>query len=111
MPLELSIVLAILATYRLSQFVALDDGPLDCFATLRGLVSRKCQSSSTRFYKIWCSINELINCPYCLGVWFAGITTIFVLQITPLNVWAGLLIWLGIAGGQCALHSITDASK
>ena len=106
----LNVILAILATYRLAQLVALDDGPLDCFVTLRRLMtcSRK---GRQRTGLVWKSLEELINCPYCLGVWFAGLITLLVTQIEPMNIWAGLLFWLGVAGGQCALQSITGNTE
>ena len=110
----LSIVLAILATYRLAQLVALDDGPFDCFVFLRDLTVYSYKNKQ-RYLKrrgpVWHSLEELVNCPYCLGVWFAGLMTVVIAQIEPLNIWTGLLIWLGIAGGQCALQSITDKSR
>jgi len=46
-----------------------------------------------------------------LGVWFAGLITVLVMLITPLNTWMSLLVWAGIAGGQCALQSATEASR
>jgi len=106
----LSIVLAILATYRLSQLIALDDGPFDCFVFLRGLTfcSRK---GKARRGPVWHSLEKLVNCPYCLGVWFAALFTAVVSQIEPLTIWTGLLVWLGIAGGQCALQSVTDNTR
>jgi len=105
-----SIVLAILATYRLAQLVALDDGPFDCVVALRGLTVYSLKGND-RKGPVWHSLEELVNCPYCLGVWFAGLMTVVIAQIEPLNIWTGLLVWLGIAGGQCALQSITDKSR
>ena len=103
-------VLAVLATYRLAQLVSLDDGPLDCFATLRGLTAYNLKGKQ-REGPIWKSLEELMDCPYCLGVWFAGLMTLLVVQIAPMNLWTGLLFWLGVAGGQCALQSSTDVSR
>ena len=108
--LFIEFVLAVLATYRLAQLVALDDGPLDCFATLRGLTVYS-PKGKRREGPIWKSLEELMDCPYCLGVWFAGLMTLLVVQIVPTDLWTGLLFWLGVAGGQCALQSSTDVSR
>ena len=105
-----SFILAVFATYRLSQLVALDDGPLDCFATLRGLTVYSLKGNQ-REGRVWKSLEELVNCPYCLGIWFAGLTTLLVMQVAPMDFLTGLLFWLGVAGGQCALQSRTDAAR
>ena len=105
-----SFVLAVLATYRLAQLVALDDGPLDCFVTLRSLMVYS-HKGKRREGAVWKSLEDLVNCPYCLGVWFAGLMTLLVVQRVPMDPWTGLLFWLGVAGGQCALQSSTDVSR
>ena len=111
MSVEAVLVLAVLATYRLSQLVALDDGPFDCFAVIRGLTEYNYKGDKKRTGPVWHTLHELVICPYCLGVWFAGLITILVMLITPLNTWMSLLVWAGIAGGQCALQSATEASR
>jgi hypothetical protein len=100
-------MLATFATYRLAQLIALDDGPLDCLATLRGLTAYN-RKGKARAGQVWASLRALVNCPYCLGVWFGAFTTMIACLILPMGFWTGVLFWLAVAGGQCALQSLTD---
>lgn len=108
--MSISLVLAVLATYRLAQMVALDDGPLDVFATLRGLTAYS-HNGKERTGLAWESLSKLVNCPYCLGVWFGALTTLLVAFSVRLGFWTGILFWLATAGGQCALQALTDSTQ
>jgi len=113
MTLELltSVLLGILATYRLAQFIALDDGPFECFVEFRGFLRFNRGGTTLRKGPIWSSLRDLVSCPYCLGVWFAGLMTLLISQIAPLDIWTGILVWLGIAGGQAALETLTSTER
>jgi len=94
MSLELRIVLAVLAVFRLAQLLALDDGPFDVFERLR-------RSGHAQWRK-------LVNCPYCLGVWLSA-------GVVPLIVWDHpvsdiVLLALGVAGGQALIESIAESA-
>lgn len=104
------LIIAIFATYRLAQLVAMDDGPLDLFATLRGLTSYD-TNGNPRTGKLWESLHDLLMCPYCLGVWFGGITTLLTAFSVPLDFWTGLLFWLAVSGGQCVLQAVSETPR
>lgn len=93
------LILAILTTYRLSQLIAWDSGPGYSLKKLRDYINFRSQTDSG----IWENIDEGINCPYCLGMYFSLICVI--LFIKPREHF--LLYWLGIAGGQAFLQGLT----
>ena len=95
------LILAVFATYRLSQLVAWDNGPGFIFHKLRTWTKFQYDTQSGA----WENLDEAVNCPYCLGVWFAGLTMI--LYKYPSRVGDFFLLWLGIAGGQAFLQGIT----
>ncbi len=101
------LVLATLATYRMAQLVSLDDGPLDLFAHLRGLTCYD-HNGKARTGKGWESLSKLVNCPYCLGVWFGALFTVATMFSVSFDLWTALVFWLAIAGGQSALQAIAD---
>lgn len=101
-----SLVLAVLATYRMAQLVAYDDGPFDLLARARGLTAYA-PNGNPRTGAIWHSLAGLVECPYCLGVWFAGVFTLVAGRGLALDVWTAVLFWLAVAGGQCFLQSLS----
>ena len=104
--LELRVVLACLACYRLSQLVALDGGPLMLFGRLRRSIGRKAAMNPS---SLWSSVAELLGCPYCLGVWFAAPLLSFV--VAPAWTSDLFLLWWGIAGTQAVLEGLRNASE
>lgn len=100
MPQPLDLIVAILACYRLSQFIALDEGP--------GLIFKRLREWPLQFQnrRGADSLTDLLECAYCQGVWFAGALAIVV---TPRNAFADWLIAsLAIAGGQAFLQAVGD---
>ena len=95
----LYILLAILAAYRLSRLIAYDD----IFKGMRQWVGRKAAGSFSR----WRWVADLVHCPHCSGVWFAAFLAVMFLFIYPETGWKVILVWLGIAGGQELLQSVT----
>lgn len=99
------LAVAILATYRLAQLFALDDGPFDVFASLRGALEHG-RDGNLRMGALWSTASALIHCPYCLGVWFAAVMALSLAWSAPAPEW--LAFWLATAGGQAALESLTE---
>lgn len=95
----LGLVLAVLACYRLSQLVTIDDGPFDIFLKFRMLVGVYDYDESGRAKS---GFARLVGCPYCLGFWFALPLALI------LNYENWILAWLGIAGGQAFLEAMTS---
>lgn len=96
MPQPLEFVIAVLACYRLSQFVPLDDGPGMAFERLRAW------SLTQQARRGGASLAAFIECPYCQGVWLAGLLALFV---SPRNILEWAVLTMAIAGGQAFLES------
>lgn len=90
------LILAALATYRLAQLVAIDDGPGDVFRRLRG-----------RF--VGGTVASLIHCPYCVGVYAAAVCGLLVLW--PTRVGDVILVIFGLAGAQAWLQGPRDVGE
>lgn len=85
------ITLAILATYRVSRMMALEDGPFDVFSWLRDKVSQRS----------W--IGRGLACTLCLSFWLAWLSA----SLLPHLSWSEyLLASLGIAGGVVVIHKV-----
>lgn len=85
----LSLILAILAVYRLAHAIALEDGPFDIFAKVRDGLQADKQAT-------W--LQRGAACPLCISFWLA-------LPAAWL-IGGGLLEWLGIAGAVMVLHIV-----
>jgi hypothetical protein len=94
MSIELRLILAALATYRLAQLVAIDDGPGGVFRRLRAW-------AVTGFW------GGLVHCPYCVQV-YAAVACAF-LALWPSGVGDLALTICGIAGGAAWLQGPRDA--
>jgi hypothetical protein len=94
--IEIRLILAALAVYRLSQLVTIDDGPGDAFRRLRARYV-------TGF------LGGLVHCPYCIGVWFAANAAIWVLW--PSGIGDLALTWLGLAGAQAWMQGNREAGE
>jgi len=99
------LLVAVLATFRLAQLLALDDGPFDVFALLRNRLELD-RDGDPRTGALWSTASALVHCPYCLGVWFAAALTLLLAWGAPW--YEGVAFWLATAGGQAALESLTE---
>lgn len=85
------IVLATLATYRLSRMIALEDGPADVFSLLRERVSQR----------TW--VGRGLACTLCVSAWLCWLVAL----LLPLMTWQEyILASLGIAGGVVIIHKV-----
>lgn len=92
-------VLAAFAVYRLSQLVAEDEGPADLILKIRTWAGCYDRGEDGRPRT---SLGRLLECPYCLGVWFALAALAVVL--VPTLIGDCLLAWWGLAGVQAYLE-------
>ncbi len=83
----LRLLLAILATWRLTHLIAHEDGPFDLIVRLR-------VRAGTRW------LGTLMDCPYCLSLWLA---MPFALLLAD-TVLAWLIAWLAISAGAVLLE-------
>ena len=81
----LTFLIAALAVYRVARMMALEDGPFEMFAELRGMVFAK-------FGNGW--VNDGFNCPLCLSFWFGLIVGLLV-------GWSGMGV-AGLGGHEAA---------
>jgi hypothetical protein len=90
----LLLILAILATYRLSRMIAMEDGPFDLFRLLHQALDETLGEDH------W--ITRGWSCPYCLNVWIAMFAALLVSSFyLPFP-----LVWFGVAGGAMVIHRL-----
>ncbi|HEV2960996.1 MAG TPA: DUF1360 domain-containing protein [Candidatus Angelobacter sp.] len=82
------IVLAVLATWRITHLLASEDGPADAIVKLRMILG---QSLAGR----------LMDCFYCLSMWVAMPFALFVLRKGAMEI---IVMWLAISGAACLLE-------
>lgn len=83
------LVLAVLATWRLTHLLASEDGPGDVIARLR----------------LWLGdrvFGKLMDCFYCMSLWVAA--PVAWLLLNKWREWP--LIWLALSGAACLLERL-----
>jgi hypothetical protein len=83
----LRLVLAVLATWRVTHLLASEDGPADLIFRFRALLGQSLAG-------------KLMDCFYCLSLWIAAPAALFI-SMKPLE-W--LFSWLALSGGACLLE-------
>ena len=98
MPTEWSpwfrLIIAVLATWRIAHLIAKEDGPFDLIVRVRTLVGNG-------------MFGRLMDCPYCLSLWFSA-PAAYQLTSSPI---AWIFAWLAISGGSCLLERITERGE
>ncbi len=95
----LTVFIAIFATYRVAQFITYDNAPFNLMDKLRCYLGIK--AAEAKKHGVWWSLAELVNCPFCNGLWISLLFTLILFGVQPVSI----LIWLAIAGGQAWLES------
>jgi hypothetical protein len=90
----LRLTLAVLATWRLSRLVAFEDGPWEVVARAR----RRAGNGM---------LGHLMDCPYCLSLWFAA--PLALALDTTLPGW--VLAWLGVSGGASLVEKVVSRGE
>ena len=90
----LRLTLAVLATWRLSRLVAFEDGPWDVVARARRLAGDG-------------MLGHLMDCPYCLSLWFAAPAALALDRTFP----GWVLAWLGVSGGASLVEKIVSRGE
>jgi hypothetical protein len=83
----LRLVLAVLATWRVTHLLASEDGPADLIFRFRALLGQS-------------PAGKLMDCFNCLSLWIAAPAALFV-SMKPLE-W--FFSWLALSGGACLLE-------
>jgi hypothetical protein len=84
----LTFVIAALAVYRVSALIAIEDGPFDVMARLRGRIDPT-QSN-------W--IGRGLRCVVCVSFWIS------IPAVWLIGGWLWPLTWLGLAGAVSIVH-------
>jgi hypothetical protein len=85
----LRLVLAVLATWRVTHLLANEDGPADVIVRFRALLGRSI-------------FGQLMDCFNCLSLWIAAPAALFVSR--RLVEW--IFCWLALSGGACLLQRL-----
>jgi hypothetical protein len=91
MNLGMRLVVAMLATWRVTHLLANEDGPADIIVRLRAFLGHSVAG-------------KLMDCFNCLSLWIAAPFALFVTR-RPLH-W--LIGWLALSGGACLLQRLGD---
>lgn len=87
MGLWVRIVLAVLATWRVTHLLASEDGPANIMVRFRAWLGQSI-------------VGKLMDCFNCLSLWIAALAALFVSR-RPLE-W--VFCWLALSGGACLLE-------
>jgi Protein of unknown function (DUF1360) len=87
----LRLVLAVLATWRVTHLLANEDGPADVIVRFRALLGRSI-------------FGQLMDCFNCLSLWIAAPAALFVSR--RLVEW--IFCWLALSGGACLLQRLVQ---
>src|SRR4030067_174244 len=91
----LEIALAVLARFRISRMLTMEEGMFSIFANLRERID---PTQAT-----W--LGRGLNCPLCVSFWVAGAFALLLVHQNPmLGRSEFLLYWLGIAGATALIH-------
>lgn len=90
------IILATLATFRLSYMIVLEEGPFAVFIRWRTYIYRNCANT-------W--IERGFNCPLCVSFW---ISWLMCLLIPVANIQDYVLQSLAVAGGCLLLNRLVS---
>lgn len=93
-PLWMRVLLAMLATWRLSHLIVAEDGPWDVVVRVR----RRAGSGT---------FGRLMDCFYCTSLWIAAPLALVVTR----EPWAWLVAWLAVSGGACLLERVTAGDR
>lgn len=90
----MQLVIATLASWRVSVFVVYEDGPFRCGARLRAALVRL-------------GMPVLVSCFHCTSFWISGVLTALMFEWTP----HAILIWWAVAGATSALELLVGAGR
>lgn len=85
-------LVGVLAVWRVTHLLHVEDGPWSAFARLRA-------AASVGFW------GGLLGCFYCLSLW----TSVPVAWWLARGPWDGVVVWLGLSGGAILLERATGA--
>ena len=78
----MNLLIAALATWRLTTLLVNEDGPLDVLVKFRSLIGIKWDAQSESYGTNF--IAEAFTCVWCLSIWIGAVVAIF---IAPTLIW------------------------
>lgn len=98
---EFWFIIYVLAVYRLAELVSHD--------LIFDAVRRKTAMRAAAGNKLLRAIADWMHCPLCIGVWvsFPAAFLFSSMLLKPFALWQVLIVWLGMAGAQYFLSSLT----
>lgn len=100
--LWISLVIAVLADYRISRMVAIEEGPFEIFLNLRGWLYDKFPKGPPD--KLW--VANGLTCPVCLSFWFSIPFAVLLYYQLHLDWYAILWLWLALSGAVTFLYKL-----
>lgn len=94
-------LIAALATWRLTQFLVIDDGPFDLLFRLRAKVGRY-DLDPADGYSPKTALGRLFECAHCMGKWVG--LALALLVVFPTKVGDVILTALALAGAQSMIE-------
>ena len=107
----LRFILAGLACFRLSELIPIENGPFHIFIRLRCWLDNKERFEIYPIWKseLWATLKDLAYCPFCQGVWYAILLTVFL--FFPTWITDFILVVFAIAGVQTILEMVINRDE
>jgi hypothetical protein len=106
MMIWLLFVLSILATWRITSLLVMEEGPFDMFARLRSFVGVQYDDHSNPYGEN--ALSKIFSCVWCMSVWVALVVTVFSMS-DPVNLRLFFLWWLSTSTGAILVNRWTYA--
>jgi len=91
---EMRLVLATIATWRLTHLLVEEDGPWDLVVRLRRLLGDSVAGRA-------------MDCFYCMSIWLAAPVAFALTRGAQVSIVDRALVWLALSGGACLLERAT----
>lgn len=105
--LIVKIILGVFFTYRVSQFLSLDEGPFLVFDRIRHYTDiKRADEQDKEKIGFWTTFDGIIRCQYCTSVYVGFIATALVFSSNKLLFI--VLVWGGIIGLHAFLLDVLD---
>jgi len=98
-------LIGVLFAYRGAEMIVFDDGPFEVFVWLRSLPSSMLMYDR-KPARLWNTLQDLLGCPYCVGVWMSMFAAAVIVAGLRLGVMQWVLLSGSIAGGQSLLETV-----
>jgi membrane-associated protease RseP (regulator of RpoE activity) len=108
---EARAILSILAAFKFAELITIEIGPFAIFDRFRSQAGRWASGSRAKhsnisgFRSASTEFADLVNCPFCVGIWISFVLAL--LNLFPTFVGDAAIVFLAIAGGQSFLQTLS----